>query len=79
MSEKFLQTAITFDDVLIRPRYSEIVPSEVDVSTQLTKKIRLNIPLLSSPMDTVTEADLAIALAKSGGLGVIHKLSLIHI
>ena len=73
MSEKFLQTAITFDDVLIRPRYSEIVPSEVDVSTQLTKKIRLNIPLLSSPMDTVTEADLAIALAKSGGLGVIHK------
>ena len=73
MSEKFLQTAFTFDDVLIRPRYSEIVPSEVDVSTQLTKKIRLNIPLLSSPMDTVTEADLAIALAKSGGLGVIHK------
>ena len=73
MSEKFLQTAITFDDVLIRPRYSEIVPSEVDVSTQLKKKIRLNIPLLSSPMDTVTEADLAIALAKSGGLGVIHK------
>ena len=73
MSEKFLQTAITFDDVLIRPRYREIVPSEVDVSTQLTKKIRLNIPLLSSPMDTVTEADLAIALAKSGGLGVIHK------
>jgi len=64
---------ITFDDVLLAPNYSEAVPSEVDVSTQLTSRIRLNVPLLSSPMDTVTESELAIALAKVGGLGVIHK------
>ncbi len=65
--------AITFDDVLLEPRYSEVVPSDVDVGTKLTKRIALNIPLLSSPMDTVTESELAIALAKEGGLGVIHK------
>ena len=64
---------LTFDDVLLEPRYSEVVPAEVDVSTRLTKKIRLNVPLLSSPMDTVTEADMAIALAQEGGVGVIHK------
>ncbi len=73
MKDKILQTAITFDDVLIQPRYSEIVPSQVDVSTRLTKNIGLTIPVLSSPMDTVTESELAIALAKVGGLGVIHK------
>ena len=73
MDSKIRHTAITFDDVLIEPAYSEVVPSEVDVSTKLTSKIRLNIPLLSSPMDTVTENELAIALAKVGGLGVIHK------
>lgn len=73
MEDKLRYTAITFDDVLIEPRYSEVVPSEVDVSTKLTDRIGLNIPLLSSPMDTVTESNLAIALAKSGGLGVIHK------
>ena len=55
MNEKLLNTAITFDDVLILPAYSEVVPADVDVSTQLTSRIRLNIPLLSSPMDTVTE------------------------
>jgi IMP dehydrogenase len=65
--------AITFDDVLLAPKYSEVVPSEVDVSTNLTARISLNVPLLSSPMDTVTESELAIALAKEGGLGVIHK------
>ncbi len=64
---------LTFDDVLLEPRYSEVVPSEVDVSTQLTARIRLRIPLLSSPMDTVTESDMAIALAQEGGLGIIHK------
>jgi IMP dehydrogenase len=66
-------TALTFDDVLIEPRYSEVVPSEVDVTTQLTERIELRMPILSSPMDTVTENKMAIALAQEGGLGVIHK------
>ena len=65
--------AITFDDVLLLPRYSEAVPSDVNVSTRLTERIPLNIPLLSSPMDTVTESAMAIALAQEGGIGVIHK------
>ncbi|HTN75629.1 MAG TPA: IMP dehydrogenase [Pirellulaceae bacterium] len=73
MQDKIRYQGITFDDVLLEPRYSEVVPSEVDVKTQLTKRITLNIPFLSSPMDTVTESALAIALAKVGGLGVIHK------
>lgn len=73
MQDKIRHTAITFDDVLIEPRYSEVVPSEVDVSTRLTNRIALNAPLISSPMDTVTESKMAIALAKVGGLGVIHK------
>ncbi len=64
---------LTFDDVLLEPRRSDVVPAEVDISTRLTERIRLNIPLLSSPMDTVTESEMAIALAQEGGLGVIHK------
>src|SRR5579871_6562380 len=73
MANKVVAQAITFDDVLLLPRYSEVVPAEVNVGTRLTRNIRLNIPVLSSPMDTVTEAELAIALAQEGGLGVIHK------
>src|SRR5437763_233445 len=73
MQERISYQGITFDDVLLEPGYSEVVPREVDVRTQLTARIRLNLPVLSSPMDTVTESDLAIALAQEGGLGVIHK------
>ena len=65
--------AITFDDVLLEPRYSEVIPSEVEVATQLTKRIQLQIPLLSAPMDTVTEHAMAISLAQQGGIGIIHK------
>jgi IMP dehydrogenase len=65
--------AVTFDDVLIEPRYSTVVPSETDVATQLTSKIGLHIPIVSSPMDTVTESQMAIALGQEGGLGIIHK------
>ena len=65
--------ALTFDDVLLLPAYSQVLPSEVSLETRLTRDIRLNIPLLSSAMDTVTEARLAIALAQEGGIGIVHK------
>ncbi len=65
--------ALTFDDVLIRPAASDVLPSAVDVSTRLTRSIFLHIPVVSSAMDTVTEARLAIAMAQAGGLGVIHR------
>ena len=73
MDDKIIGDGITFDDVLLLPRRSEVVPSQTDASTRLTRRITLNIPLLSAPMDTVTESALAIALAQEGGLGVIHK------
>jgi IMP dehydrogenase len=72
-ANKIKYQGITFDDVLLEPRYSELMPSEVDVRTRLTKRIDLRIPMLSSPMDTVTEHAMAIALAKVGGIGIIHK------
>ena len=68
-----IKEALTFDDVTLTPKYSEILPSEVNTSIQLTKKLKLKIPLLSSAIDTVTERKMAIAIAKSGGIGVIHR------
>src|SRR6201988_2734300 len=68
-----LQTAFTFDDILLVPQHSEVVPSQTDISTRFTRNIRLNVPLVSAAMDTVTESRLAIAMAQHGGLGVIHK------
>jgi IMP dehydrogenase len=73
MIDRIAYPGITFDDVLLEPAYSDVLPRDVDVQTQLTQKIHLNIPIISSPMDTVTESDLAIALAQEGGLGIIHK------
>jgi IMP dehydrogenase len=73
MQERIAYQGITFDDVLLEPAYSDVLPKDVDVRTQLTRKIRINIPVVSSPMDTVTESDLAIALAQEGGIGIIHK------
>ena len=68
-----IREGLTFDDVLLEPGPSEIMPAMADVSTQLTRNIKLNIPLLSSAMDTVTESRLAIAMAQAGGLGVLHR------
>jgi IMP dehydrogenase len=72
-SEKFGKSALTFDDILLVPGYSEVLPRDVDVSTKVTQKIDLNLPLASAAMDTVTESRLAIAIAREGGIGVIHK------
>ena len=70
---RLLQNALTFDDVLLVPAHSNVLPREVSLATQLTRTIRLNIPVVSAAMDTVTEAPLAIALAQEGGMGIIHK------
>ena len=73
MLEKGIKEALTFDDVLLLPNYSEVLPTQVDVRTKLTKRITLNIPIMSAAMDTVTESELAIAIAREGGIGIIHK------
>ena len=71
--DKFVEESLTFDDVLLVPNYSEVLPREVDLSTQLTRELRLNIPIVSAAMDTVTDNKLAIAIARQGGIGIIHK------
>src|ERR1700712_1698105 len=70
---KFVAEGLTYDDVLLLPAYSEVLPREVNTSTFLTKKIRLNLPIVSAAMDTVTESGLAIAIAQAGGIGILHK------
>jgi IMP dehydrogenase len=70
---RLIQQALTFDDILLVPAHSNVLPKEVSLATQLTQNINLNVPLLSAAMDTVTEADLAIAMAEEGGIGIIHK------
>ena len=74
MNQKYnIEEALTFDDVLLVPQYSEVLPRDVNIQTKLTGSINLNIPMLSAAMDTVTEYKMAIALAREGGMGVIHK------
>ncbi|MDP1995966.1 MAG: IMP dehydrogenase, partial [Gallionella sp.] len=70
---RIIQKALTFDDVLLVPAYSNVLPRDVSLRTQLTRNISLNIPLLSAAMDSVTESRLAIAMAQEGGIGIVHK------
>ncbi|HCF70010.1 MAG TPA: IMP dehydrogenase, partial [Syntrophomonas sp.] len=73
MTDKFAKEGLTFDDVLLMPGRSEVIPRDVEVSTHLTRKIKLEIPIMSAGMDTVTESKMAIAMAREGGIGIIHK------
>ena len=73
MKDRIIDSGLTFDDLLLVPAYSEVMPADVDVSSRLTRNIRLHVPIVSSPMDTVTEADMAIGMAQEGGIGVVHK------
>lgn len=73
MDGRIAYRGVTFDDVLLEPGYSEVMPADVDTASQLTRHIRLNVPVLSSPMDTVTESDMAVAISQEGGIGIIHK------
>jgi IMP dehydrogenase len=70
---KFVAEGLTYDDVLLVPAYSEVLPRDVDTGSYLTKNIRINVPIVSAAMDTVTEAGLAIAIAQAGGIGMLHK------
>ena len=72
-NKKILQNGLTFDDVLVIPSYSELMPSETNITTSFSKNIKINIPILSAAMDTVTESKMAISLAREGGIGVLHK------
>ena len=71
--DPFAFTGLTYDDVLLLPAHTDVIPSEADTSTQLTRRIRLSIPLISAAMDTVTETRMAVAMARNGGLGILHR------
>lgn len=73
LSDKVVHEGLTFDDVLLVPAYSEVLPRDVDISSKFTRNIQLNTPIVSAAMDTVTDAKLAMAIAREGGIGVIHK------